>query len=72
MKPSPEMVTAAGPEGALSPGVGLVCLAAIAAGLAAAVWMSQQITLASHVAVERSADFLIDGARRLPSPVAIS
>jgi hypothetical protein len=44
----------------------------MAAGLAAAVRMSQQTTLASHVAVERSADFLIDGTRRPPSPVAIS
>jgi serine/threonine-protein kinase len=63
--PSPQMVASAGPEGSISPATAIACLIAIAVALAAVVWMSQRTTLASYVAVDRSAEVLVDRARTI-------
>jgi serine/threonine-protein kinase len=65
--PSPEMVAAAGDEGSLSPRVGLACLAAVAIGLIAFVWMSHRTTLFSFVAMEKGPEALADRARTVVS-----
>jgi len=67
--PSPEMVAAAGDERSLSPRVGLACLAAVAVGLIAFVWMSQRTTLLSLVTMEKGPEALADRARTIVSSV---
>ena len=63
--PSPEMVAAAGDEGSLSPTVSLACVAAVAIGLVAFVWMSQTTTLLSFVTLEKGSEALADRARTI-------
>ncbi len=65
--PSPEMVAAAGDEGSLSPTVSLACVAAVAIGLVAFVWMSQTTTLLSFVTLEKGPEALADRARTIVS-----
>jgi serine/threonine-protein kinase len=61
--PSPEAVAASGGVGVISIRRGLICLVAIAAGLAANVWMSRHTTLNAFVPVTGGVETMTERAR---------
>jgi serine/threonine-protein kinase len=63
--PSPEMVAAAGDPGAISPAVGLACLAVILTGLLAVAWTSRQTTLIGVVGIDKEPLALAERARTI-------
>jgi eukaryotic-like serine/threonine-protein kinase len=63
--PAPEVVAAAGDTGMLSATIGLWCLATIAVGLTAIVWMSHASSLSSYVPIDKGPEALADRARSL-------
>src|SRR5205823_7496005 len=50
--PSPEMVAAAGEQGAIEKWRGLLCLAGVAVGLALVCWLAQRTYLVNHVGLD--------------------
>lgn len=63
--PSPEMVAAAGEQGAIDRGLGLVCLAGVAVGLVLVCWLAQRTYLVNQVGLDRHPESLADSARRM-------
>lgn len=63
--PSPEMVAAAGEEGALEKQLGLTCLAGVVVGLAVVCWLAQRTYLVNQVGLDRHPISLADNARRM-------
>jgi serine/threonine-protein kinase len=63
--PSPELVAAAGEEGALSKRVGVACLAAVTIGLGLMCWLAQRTHLVNQVGLGRHSESLADEARRI-------
>jgi serine/threonine-protein kinase len=63
--PSPEMVAAAGEQGAIEKWRGLCCLAGVALGLALVCWLAQRTYLVNQVALDRHPESLTDTARQL-------
>jgi eukaryotic-like serine/threonine-protein kinase len=63
--PSPEMVAAAGEQGAIEKWRGLCCLAAVAVGLALVCWLGQRTYLVNQVGLERHPESLADSARQM-------
>jgi serine/threonine-protein kinase len=63
--PSPEMVAAAGERSAFSPVIGLSLFAAAVAGLLAMAVLSDRVTLAARIPLEKSVDTLEDHAREI-------
>ncbi len=61
--PSPEMVAAAGEEGALTPRVAWTCLLGTALGLAGFVVMIHPISLVNRVPLDKRPEVLVDRAR---------
>ena len=63
--PSPEMVAAAGEQGAIEKWRGLCCLAGVAVGLALVCWLAQRTYLVNQVGLARHPESLADSARRM-------
>jgi serine/threonine-protein kinase len=63
--PSPEMVAAAGGTGVISPAIGMLCLSAIALGIAGIAWMSQRTLLTGFVPITKSREVMADRAARM-------
>ncbi len=61
--PSPEMVAAAGGQGAIDKRLGLLCLAGVAVGLALVCWIAQRTYLVNQLGLNRHPESLADGAR---------
>ncbi len=61
--PSPEMVAAAGGQGAIDKRLGLFCLAGVAVGLALVCWIAQRTYLVNQLGLNRHPESLADGAR---------
>ena len=70
--PSPELVAASGHVGRISPAVAVTCLAAIALGVAAVVWMSQRTTITSYVPLVRSLEIMAERARTIAADLGYS
>ena len=69
--PSPEMVAAAGGEGALAPSRARGLLLLLAAGIALAVFLSPRANVASFVALDKSPEVLRERAREILQTVGI-
>jgi serine/threonine-protein kinase len=63
--PSPELVAAAGEEGALSKRAGVACLAAVTIGLGLVCWLAERTHLVNQVGLDRHPESLADEARRI-------
>jgi serine/threonine-protein kinase len=63
--PSPEMVAAAGEQGAIGKGRGLLCLAGVALGLALVCGLAQRTYLVNQVGLDRHPESLADTARQM-------
>jgi serine/threonine-protein kinase len=63
--PSPEMVAAAGEQGAIAKWRGLCCLAGVAIGLALVCWLEQRTYLVNQVGLDRHPESLTDTARQM-------
>lgn len=63
--PSPEMVAAAGGQGAIGKRPGLICLAGAAVGLALVCWLAQLTYLVNHAGLDRHPESLADSARQM-------
>jgi len=63
--PSPELVAAAGEEGAIAKRVGIACLAGVAIGLGLVCWLAQRTHLVNQVGLDRHPESLADEDRRL-------
>jgi len=63
--PSPEMVAAAGGQGAIEKRRGLCCLAGVALGLALVCGLAQRTYLVNQVGLERHPESLADSARQI-------
>ena len=63
--PSPEMVAAAGEEGAIEKRWGLTCLAGVVIGLVLVCWLAQRTYLVNQVGLDRHPASLADDARRM-------
>jgi hypothetical protein len=63
--PSPEMVAAAGEEGAIDKRLGWACLAGIVVGMAVICWLAQRTYLVNQVGLDRHPESLADSARRM-------
>jgi protein kinase-like protein len=61
--PSPEMVAAAGEEGALTPRIAWACLLGTALGMASFVVMSHPLNLVNRVPMDKRPEVLVDRAR---------
>jgi len=62
--PSPELVAAAGEEGALPKRVGLACLVGVVIGLGLVCWLAQRTYLVNQMDLDRHPESLADEARR--------
>ena len=63
--PSPEMVAAAGEQGAIEKWRGLCCVAGVALGLALVCWLAQRTYLVNQVGLDRHPESLTDRARQM-------
>jgi serine/threonine-protein kinase len=63
--PSPEMVAAAGEQGAIEKWRGLLCLAGVTIGLALVCWLAQRTYLVNQVGLNRHPESLTDTARQM-------
>jgi serine/threonine-protein kinase len=63
--PSPDLVAAAGQQEGIRPVLGLVCLAAIGAGLVAAMLIGPHVQLIAKVAMEHPPEVLVEKSREL-------
>jgi hypothetical protein len=63
--PSPEMVAAAGEQGAIEKWQGLCCLAGVVVGLALVCWLAQRTYLVNHAGLDRHPESLKDIARQM-------